>query len=476
MNQTHSSETVTPSGRADLAAEALIKEAQARQRRRQRRNAGVVLLVALIVVAGVVSHQGTGPKAAITAAPSAATIGTTWRSAGLTAWRHGEPGNFLGAGPSSTISCAGPPHPACYVVVQANGYQPDGSPTVPGVVPGASPYRSSAYRSNNGGATWEDLTVPPDTWLSTALACSGPSTCAVGAVTDPGQDPDVSGTAVVLTTSDGGRTWARATLPAGVGMLTDLACPTSSHCVALAWGHDDVIIDGMPPSAGSFRFYPTSVLTTDDGGTRWRRSATPPLPAGDVASLSSVSCPTAQRCVVIGEQARIVTHDGAYQTEDGTGLVLSSDDGGRVLTTSVRVQGIPVAVSCSGPWRCLAIVQGALDAAPSLLTGGIDGSWSPHSQSGLPSGSGGDPVSLSCPSSGHCLAAGPGGLAVTADGGRRWTVTGSVSPLPPGYGSDLVGQASCLASGTCLVLDDMFPAPTVVGPGATRVLTNSTGS
>jgi hypothetical protein len=469
-----------PTGRVDAAAEALIREAEARRRLRRRRQAIVLPLVLGVVAAGLAGYRSLGSNAPSTpaaSAPVAAKIATAWRTAGLTTWKHGEPGNYLGAGPSSTITCAGGSGPSCYVVVQANGYQPDGSPTVAGVVPGLSPYRSTAYRSTDGGTTWKELTIPPATWFSTPFACAGPSVCAVGAVIGAGQSPAVSGTDVVLTTADGGRTWARHPLPGWIGLVTQLACPSSADCVALAWARGAPEIDGLQPYAGYDRFYPTSVLTTDDGGRSWSRSALPPEAPHVSLYLSSLSCPTVDRCLFLGQRSTIIPVDGSYRIGDDTGLVLSSDDGGQVVTTSDRPSGIPVAAVCAASSSCQVIVATNLGRSWLVLTGGPRGPWVTAPRTGFPAPLEleGGPISLSCPSPGHCLVTGPTGVATTIDGGRHWAYTDSVPPVQATYGFNLLGPSSCVQSGVCLVLDDMFPPATSFGPDTTRVLTNAAG-
>ncbi len=156
-----------------------------------------------------------------------------WHTAGATLWQHGQPGNDPGLGSPTSVTCAPSGSATCYVVLQANGVRPDGAPVERGVVPGFSPLLSSLYRSGNGGSTWTAVRLPAGAWLSTPLACQGPSTCEAGAVIDAGTSPGRSGTAVVLTTTDGGRTWARRPLPAGVALVTRLACPSAARCVAL---------------------------------------------------------------------------------------------------------------------------------------------------------------------------------------------------------------------------------------------------
>jgi len=465
-----------PSAVRDIEAEALIGEARARRRRRHRRNAAVLVAVVVVMVTGVVGYQRLGSHSTPTSIPSAGTIGSAWRTAGLTVWQHGLPSNDLALGPPTTISCAGRSRPACYVVVQANGIQPNGSRTIPGVDPGDSPGGSSAYRSTDGGSTWEQLAIPADTWLSSPIACSGPDTCAVGAIVDVGQAPGSSGKPVVLTTTDGGSTWIGHNLPASVGLVTDLACPTDSHCVGLALSDIDATIKGVQPYAGVYRFYPTSVFTTDNGGITWAESSVPRAAADVDDYLSSVSCPAVNQCVFVGESTTIVPHDGAYQTRGQAGLVLASRDGGRILTTSDRPAGIPTSLSCADASHCLILVETISGRNPWLvLAGSARRSWNSTTPTGLSSDVSGGFEAMSCPSAGQCVTTGSGAVATTRDNGRRWVVVDAVPPLPGDYRFDSVGPVACAESGICLVLDDMWLPPTTSnGTVGTRVLTNAT--
>lgn len=457
--------------------QALIEEARRRQRRRQRR-VGTLLVAVLAVIAGLVAYQSSGsPPATTGSGSSGEAAGTTWRSAGTAVWQHGLPGNYLGFGPSTTITCVGAASSACYVIIQANGVQPDGAPTTPGVAPALAALRSSAYRSDDGGSSWTTLPLPGDAWLSSRLACSGPSTCAVGAIigASPGSTPGHSGRAVVLTTSDGGRTWSAHKVPGAVGLVTDLACPSAAHCVALAWGRSVPTIAGLQPYSGANRFFPTSVLTTEDGGRTWSTSTLPKTPSGVYDDLSSVTCPTSAQCIVLGERADIVEHDGGYVEANEALLVLSSHDGGHSLTTSYRGPSLwPDGVACANGSSCLALAQRAPSPPVVLSTSDGGRTWTTVSSSGPSADFAPTAGSLACPSPGHCLSAAGVGVATTSDGGRRWSTTSSFPNLPVGYASNDVDEISCLGSGVCLALDDMgHPASSATGAMGTRVLTNA---
>ncbi len=460
--------------------EAVIKEARRRQRRRWL---GVILgalLVAGLALGVAVGARFGGSKAkgssgSSASGPFATAASRRWHGTGAALWFHGTPPNYLGAGRSSLVTCAGDAQGVCYVVIQANGIAPDGKPTEPSAPVAFAPFRSSAYRTTNDGRTWAQLRLPPGTWLSSPITCASGDSCAVGAVLNAGQPPNEPGsTVVVLTTRNGGRSWQEHPLPSWVGLVTHMSCPAASRCVALAWAQGAPTIDGRQPFSGVDRFYATSVLVSNDGGATWRASARLPGRAGghDVY-LSSVSC-TGADCVFIGERAVIVPilGRGAYKTRDTGGVVLVSRDTGKTLSIGVRPPGWPIAVACAGPSDCLAVFGNARNGEATMLAGGPGHAWRTLHPTGLLTWTAGA-SSLVCPAAGHCLGVGTQ-IAVTTDGGERWTHTQALPAAPSGYSSDEPGSAACLPSGRCLLLEDVTPSSSP-GPvaAATRVLTNS---
>jgi hypothetical protein len=458
----------------ELDAQALIAEARARQRRRWRRRALLVAAIVVVVGAGVGGYEAIGFSGSSMSGPFATAASRTWHSTGPTMWFHGGPPNYLGAGPSSLITCAGTSDGACYVVIQANGVAPNGKPTEPGGTPGFAPFRSTAYRTTNDGRTWRQLALPPATWLSSPIACASADSCAVGAVLNAGQPPNEPGSTVaVLTTRDGGRSWQEHLLPSSVGLVTDMSCPTISHCVALAWGQDAPVIDGLQPLSGADRFYATSVLTSNDGGISWTASANLPGRSGQhYLYLSSVAC-TEASCIFIGEGADIVpiSAEGAYRTEDSRGIVLASTDGGRTLSESYQPPGWPDAVACAEASNCLVAFTNARSGKVTMLAGGAGLPWHALRAAGLPTLNTGSSW-LACPATGHCMVVGTQ-VAVTTDGGEHWRLTGPLPPAPSGYSSNYPGQAACLPSGRCLLMQDVSPSSSSSGGVAARVLRNT---
>lgn len=316
--------------------------------------------------------------------------------------------------------------------------------------------------------SWTDLSTPspfPTDPYDTpaAVSCPAPGHCTVASryVAFAGGG-SAAPFPLALTTTDAGATWTSSAVDNGrVDLQPGLSCPTASTCQ-------------LADSAGLFR--------TTDGGASWARQPlpSPPGPAGTTAT--SVSCPDADACMVVGLAAQ------------GTG-VLATADAGRTWTASVAPAGVGVlaGVSCTTATACVAV--GATPATPTsgtpegvaLTTADQGGAW--H-RAEVPAGTvalaavscptadrcvavGGDPTAahpagvaltssdggaswttgavpagsgplsaVSCPSASVCVAVGAGAL-VTFDGGRRWTAV----PLPAGTGT-LTG-VSCAGTGDC---------------------------
>lgn len=478
-------------------AQALFEEAH--RLRRRRRWVGTALAVTVIGVAVGFLTAGGQPTSnssdnnSASLAPSPGVVASaTWRVASPTVWHHGLPGNYLGFGPSTMLTCAVGSASTCYVMLQANGVRPDGTVLA---LPYLTPLSTSAYRSTDAGTTWIRLPLPQHTWLSSNLACPGATTCEVGAIVGAtaGSTPGQTGRAELLTTVDGGQSWLVHDLPAWVGIVTYISCPTSSDCVMLAWPRDADVIGGVQPFAGSDRFFPTTVLSTDDGGARWSSGTLPSGPPSVHYQLSSLTCPTTTRCVVLATRARIVdtTVGGTgYKQADDADLLLSSGDAGHSWTiaslpATVTGPQLVLAVACgAGRSRCVAIAaplpSSPSQQAPVVLTNS-NGSrkWAAVPSTGLSALSDGGLANvegmLACQLAGHCGVVTSTGIAFTSDGGSNWRAT-TLPPVPAGYqpAESWVTQTSCLTSGICIALEDM--AHPRSGQLGTRVLTDAVRS
>ena len=144
--------------------------------------------------------------------------------------------------------------------------------------------------STDGGSTWSTATVPAGFGPSTAIWCSsdGSNCLAVAFYTTPASPLASS----VLTSTDGGRTWAEA----GAGgppfsILTSLSCVTSSYC----WT-SGLTLDATSVSRPR---QPLLAMTTD-AGQSWQAAQ---LSASlNLIAVPAVSCPDATTCFAIGIQ------------------------------------------------------------------------------------------------------------------------------------------------------------------------------
>jgi photosystem II stability/assembly factor-like uncharacterized protein len=122
--------------------------------------------------------------------------------------------------------------------------------------------------------------------VSPLATCPGTSTCRM-------ESGDIPAYPYALRTTDGGTRWVGTKLPAGVGLLDAIACPTPSVCEAVG-SH------AAPSSAAARASAPAvAAVGSVDGGTAW---ATQPLPAG-IAALKSVACPSPYDCYAAGYSA-----------------------------------------------------------------------------------------------------------------------------------------------------------------------------
>jgi photosystem II stability/assembly factor-like uncharacterized protein len=268
----------------------------------------------------------------------------------------------------SAVSC---PTPAQCMAVGSNGASLPGS----GVV----------VATTNGGSLWSPVTAPSGALAVPAVVCPTAAACTAvvsdGTVTWSAQSTDfghtwqrtgnlpspfVAGTqlwcaasgacllagyvpttnghgsgAIALST-DGGQTWALATVPPGTGLLQSALCPTPSTC--LAGGTTSTTVSDVVPGKGV-------LLSSSDDGHTWTASSAA-VPVNDVYSIA---CPTARTCAMVG------TNWVGFPAI-ATGAVAQSTDGGRSfhLSTAAYVPLTLSAVDCPNGDRCLAVGGGTV--------------------------------------------------------------------------------------------------------------------
>lgn len=482
LRRTFASDAPEP-GPTDEVWSRIVQQADSQRGRRWRHIvlAGVAALGlggVGVGLSGALAPGGRPTRVAVVPAP-----GSAWRSEGSMVWHHGGPPNYLAYGPPTMLSCTGRSKPVCYLVVQALQIKSVGNRSNSSVE--YLPLESSTlFRSGTDGATWARVALPDDTWLTSPLDCAAADRCEVAAVLDasPSSTPGESGRAVLLSTTDAGRRWSVRRLPATTGMVPALSCPTEQRCIALAWGTKGTEIGHLGPLSGASRFFTTAVLTTSNGGRSWSIGRLPARPASTYYQLSSLQCPSASVCYVLGERASITERDGGYVENEGAYQIMSSRDGGRVWTAVFERSGLqPSSLACPTSSSCVAVAQrvapadgSPADGSPIVLTTTDAGRRWTSRTGRLPAALDEYGLPLSCPTRGYCIATAGSTTAVSEDGGSRWSVSNGL-PGPGGSYSGDLSDLSCTAAAECFGVEDMVTPPTG-GLFASRVLAErSTG-
>lgn len=140
--------------------------------------------------------------------------------------------------------------------------------------------------TTDGGRSWTTADVPADVGPLHDAACPTAARCLAVGTSSPNLADVTPAPSVVLASADGGLTWTTTSAPSGVGNATGISCATATRCAAVgtAWTFTD------PPTPVG------AVATTTDGGLTWRAPASRRLPAG----LAGVACPTTSACVAGG--------------------------------------------------------------------------------------------------------------------------------------------------------------------------------
>lgn len=468
-----------PTAEAELDAEALVHQVRTR-RPRPRRNA-IATVATVVVVCGFLfalrGPLGLGGSGTVSSGSAAA---ADFHTAGPTVWKFGEVNggsNFPGDPPTSSITCAGTATGACYVVIEGNGVNPDGTLVDPQGTLLFAPLLSTEYRSTDRGRTWTKLTLPSGALVTTPFSCSGAESCAAGAVihaTDR-SNPFNTGVAALLVTNNAGRTWTVRPLPGPASEVTHLACPTASHCVALTWPSTLAAINGVQPVANDSAYFPTTVMTTSDGGSKWSAALLPAVAADVHYQLGTLTCPTSTLCLATGQRALIENQGGGYTEGDVKYLQLASTDGGRSWT----------AASLLGPYNSIACVAGSMDCLqvglapnpePPPVWASTNGgrSWKKITSTGIPGSlAQGGITGFTCPSTQDCVMGMSSDFVTTSDGGHTWAFAPAPG-APPLTHPNLqiapvnVSSVSCLGAHGCFGTVEIW-----AGPASTaKVVTN----
>ncbi len=424
----------------DAQLEAMLHRAKGRSdmfrhsRRRRRSITGAVALAIVVTIAGASVFHYDSPSAGSPARSTASPGGSILpRPVSTPSWKlvsDLNPPSWQEPPSSGYTSGQGltcPTATTCYLEDLTSGA---------GNFPFDGPLAAQVEVTHDGGATFEQVPLPGDVVLSTALDCIDAETCAMLGL-------DAGDSNVFMITDDGGETWRSLPGPDGPQSsgveFKSVSCTTATSCVAVG------SIDSGPPASVA--------AVTSNGGTSWSESEI----AGAGFSVLSVQCVAGGNCVASGYDAE----------EDSTpaGAMSYSSDGGSSWTSAAIPSSIgPVtSISCSDAFDCLASTFPSSESISSEVLVSTDGgqTWAQSAAEGLqPSML----TSMSCATSSYCWASGaaipPGStspiaidsttpqLTMTDDQGASWTT----AQLPQSLDVNLVDAVSCPAAATCFAL------------------------
>jgi photosystem II stability/assembly factor-like uncharacterized protein len=205
---------------------------------------------------------------------------------------------------------------------------------------------SYAMVTTDDGQTWT-VTRLPAGFVAQALDCPDPDNCVAGGYT---QQPSQSVSGAILYSSDGGSTWALATLtagsgsqPGGYGGVASISCADATNCTAAT-------LRGTKDST-------TQVLVSSDGGASWSQAPASGLPGQFMPR--QISCPYSAACW-IGGAASAPKPSGVKIFGLGQqGVLAMTADGGQTFQVSQLPPGARydtvTAVSCPTVTACYAI-------------------------------------------------------------------------------------------------------------------------
>jgi hypothetical protein len=286
---------------------------------------------------------------------------------------------------------------------------------------------------------------------------------------------------VFISTSDGGHSFTIDPLPASVGTLYSLDCPSLGFCAGLAATSADA--NNTPIDA--------TFLSTANSGANFTDTL---LPAAQ--SMDSLACPTSLDCVVVG------TSDASSADAITTGVVAHTSDGGQSWTDGALPAGFGIMsgsseISCSDAEHCsvLGNIAVTITNQPecSTLTPPIPSSPSQGSatqQSPAVQAIAREESAFWAEASaaeakaglGECVGGGTGtgivsDVAKTSDGGLNWVPEALPSSAPEPFLSDIVcaSNEDCVATGSVAVAQ-RFPSGAINGGSAIVLVTHDDGA
>ncbi|MGO9974706.1 MAG: WD40/YVTN/BNR-like repeat-containing protein [Solirubrobacteraceae bacterium] len=404
----------------EMLGRALARSAVMSARRRRRRSAiGSVGLVvaALVAIVGVGRPQRThmGGESPVPHWKLVADVSAGWQVL---------PGLGPGGGlPPSEMTC--PSTSTCYALGMApsdpppSGYSPQKSPASPPIV-------VKIEATTDSGKSWLPVNLPVSV-SDASLSCVSASTCALLGL-------DSTDGPVFLETSDGAQTWSSQTAPSELtsgSFPTALDCVSTVECMAVVTTLDDA---GTPAGFS---------LTTSDGGQTWIKGTLPAnlVPNGltctDGGDCVVTGC--AGDCVLTGSGSPVLGGAGAaaYSADRGVTWTAATlpPDTNALQSDACESSGFCITSSSGGPSAAGTVLTSSNDGV----------TWAEVSATGTASTQTGDLLTtsasipgsgFSCPATTDCwtfgtvpppnasgafnLATAHGFLAQSTDAGHAW--------------------------------------------------------
>jgi photosystem II stability/assembly factor-like uncharacterized protein len=256
----------------------------------------------------------------------------------------------------------------------------------------------------------------------------------------------------IVTDSPSAVTWTsqQTSLGEALGELRGVSCPAAGTCYAIGngfysssnggpWIRKNSTVGGVAISCPSTHDcfvggLINAVLVTTDGGTTWKQEALPKEIFPN--SIVSISCPSAQVCVAVGDEYNVFTTTGSTWS---------------LLPSGLGTVGLGRAVTCPTTTMCMGIsING--NFAFTTNFGPSGGTWT----SG-PTPTTNNLLGVSCETPTHCIAVGDSGgfgnvPAAFLDGrlaGTTWFWSLLTTPTPLG---DAFSSVSCFlpnSNGLC---------------------------
>lgn len=276
---------------------------------------------------------------------------------------------------------------------------------------------SMILSTTDGGTHWSHRSRTISPYNISGISCPDTTHCVATSDTK------------VFATSDGGATWTEKPTIGSTPIFEAIACTDSTRCFATGYAALPHSSDIMNSSGIDF------VTATTDGGSTWTAKFARGAGNGVILDYSSISCPTADTCLVGG-------FNSAVSNGPNQAISLRTQDAGATWTTGSAPVGlvdpslsrdvVVLGVSCSTPVDCVATgsikVTSPSAGAVSFVTHDGGATWASHAFIGV----GYDFNAVSCPDRLHCFAVSDpgrywGSIFASADGGATWVAqTGGV--------------------------------------------------